>query len=81
MGSRRRELVAHGEEVYKAICAACRQVNGKGLGAFPAMNGSPIAGHVERVLYCKGAMPSWASLSDLDVASVVAYEPKSWGNH
>ncbi|MCP6640054.1 c-type cytochrome, partial [Klebsiella pneumoniae] len=29
------ELVAHGEEVYKANCAACHQVNGKGLGAFP----------------------------------------------
>ena len=80
------ELVAHGEEVYKANCAACHQVNGKGLGAFPAMDGSPIvngpiAAHVERVLHGKGAMPSWASLSDLDIASVVTYERNSWGNH
>ncbi|WP_110421523.1 cytochrome c oxidase subunit II [Burkholderia vietnamiensis] len=80
------ELVAHGEEVYKANCAACHQVNGKGLGAFPAMDGSaivngPIAGHVERVLPGKGAMPSWASLSDLDIASVITYERNSWGNH
>ncbi|MGR3909150.1 cytochrome c oxidase subunit II [Burkholderia sp. SR8] len=80
------ELVAHGEEVYKANCAACHQVNGKGLGAFPAMDGSPIvngpiAGHVERVLHGKGAMPSWASLSDLDIASVITYERNSWGNH
>lgn len=80
------ELVSHGEEVYKANCAACHQVNGKGLGAFPAMDGSPIvngpiAGHVERVLHGKGAMPSWASLSDLDIASVITYERNSWGNH
>ena len=80
------ELVAHGEEVYKANCAACHQVSGKGLGAFPAMDGSPIvngpiAGHVERVLHGKGAMPSWASLSDLDIASVITYERNSWGNH
>lgn len=77
------ELVAHGEEVYKANCAACHQVSGKGLGAFPAMDGSPIvngpiAGHVERVLHGKGAMPSWASLSDLDIASVITYERNSW---
>ncbi|MBN3791447.1 cytochrome c oxidase subunit II [Burkholderia sp. Ac-20353] len=80
------ELMAHGEDVYKANCAACHQVNGKGLGAFPAMDGSPIANgpisaHVERVLKGKGAMPSWASLSDLDIAAVVTYERNSWGNH
>ncbi|PCE31528.1 cytochrome c oxidase subunit II [Burkholderia ubonensis] len=80
------ELVAHGEDVYKANCAACHQVSGKGLGAFPAMDGSPIvngpiAAHVERVLKGKGAMPSWASLSDLDIAAVVTYERNSWGNH
>ncbi len=80
------ELVTHGEEVYKANCAACHQVNGKGLGAFPAMDGSPIANgpiaaHLDRVLHGKGAMPAWASLSDLDIASVVTYERNSWGNH
>jgi len=80
------ELVTHGEEVYKANCAACHQVNGKGLGAFPAMDGSPIvngpiSAHLDRVLHGKGAMPSWASLSDLDIASVVTYERNSWGNH
>jgi cytochrome c oxidase subunit 2 len=46
----------------------------------PIVNG-PIAGHVERVLHGKGAMPSWASLSDLDIASVITYERNSWGNH
>jgi cytochrome c oxidase subunit 2 len=33
------------------------------------------------VLHCKGAMPSWASLADLDIASVITYERNSWGNH
>lgn len=80
------ELMAHGEEVYKANCAACHQPNGKGIGAFPAIDGGkivngPIAGHLEQVLKGKGAMPSWASLSDLDIASVVTYERNSWGNH
>jgi cytochrome c oxidase subunit 2 len=80
------ELMAHGEEVYKANCAACHQPNGKGVGAFPALDGGklvngPIAGHLEQVLKGKGAMPSWASLSDLDIASVVTYERNSWGNH
>ena len=42
----------------------------------PIVNG-PIAAHVERVLHGKGAMPSWASLSDLDIASVVTYERNS----
>ncbi|AYQ86433.1 MULTISPECIES: cytochrome c oxidase subunit II [Burkholderia] len=80
------ELVAHGEEVYKANCAACHQPNGKGLGAFPALDGSkiangPIAEHVSIVLHGKGAMPSWASLSDVDLASVITFERNSWGNH
>ncbi len=80
------ELMAHGEEVYKANCAACHQPNGKGLGAFPAIDGSkiangPIAGHVQIVLRGQGAMPSWASLSDLDLASVITYERNAWGNH
>ncbi|WP_176055677.1 c-type cytochrome, partial [Paraburkholderia caribensis] len=80
------ELIAHGEEVYKANCAACHQPNGKGLGAFPALDGSkiangPIAEHVSIVLHGKGAMPSWASLSDVDLASVITFERNSWGNH
>lgn len=82
----RAELMAHGEEVYKANCAVCHQPNGKGVGAFPALDGGkivngPIAGHLEQVLKGKGAMPSWASLSDLDIASVITYERNSWGNH
>ncbi|WP_257818574.1 cytochrome c oxidase subunit II [Burkholderia glumae] len=82
----RAELIAHGEDVYKANCAVCHQPNGKGLGAFPALDGSkiangPIAQHVSLVLSGKGAMPSWASLSDVDLASVVTYERNAWGNH
>ena len=34
---------AHGEELYKTNCAACHQVNGKGLpGAFPPLAGSDL---------------------------------------
>ena len=38
------DLVAHGETVYAANCAACHQANGKGMprSAFPALDGSKI---------------------------------------
>ncbi|KAF1029404.1 MAG: cytochrome c oxidase subunit 2 [Burkholderia plantarii] len=80
------ELIAHGTEVYNANCAACHQPNGKGAGPFPAIDGSPvangpIAGHLQIVLHGKGAMPSWASLSDVDLASVITYQRNAWGNH
>ncbi len=84
----RDELIAHGEGVYKEHCAVCHQPNGKGAGAFPALDGSkivqgPIAQHLQLVLHGKTntAMVSWASLSDLDLASVITYERNAWSNH
>ncbi|WP_434718168.1 cytochrome c oxidase subunit II [Paraburkholderia sp. A1BS-2L] len=81
------ELKARGEKVYAANCAACHQANGKGAGAFPALDGSkiangPIAGHVNIVLHGKAAMPSWApTLNDVEIASVITFERNAWGNH
>jgi len=84
------ELIAHGETVYAANCAACHQPTGKGLpGTFPALDGSPLvngpkAAHLERVF---GGKPGTAmqafgkQLSDLDLAAVVSYERNTWGNH
>ncbi|MBB5499372.1 hypothetical protein HDG37_003592 [Paraburkholderia sp. MM5384-R2] len=47
------ELVAPGEELNKANCAACHQVNGKDLGALQGVDGSAtvngtIAAHLQR---------------------------------
>ncbi|PQV45855.1 cytochrome c oxidase subunit II [Paraburkholderia sp. BL21I4N1] len=81
------ELMERGGKVYTANCAVCHQPNGKGAGAFPALDGSkiangPIAEHVSLVLKGKNAMPSWApTLNDVEIASVITYERNSWGNH
>lgn len=83
------ELVAKGEKVYAANCAACHQANGKGLPpAFPALDGSalvkgPKEAHLKIVLNGKPntAMAAFgAQLSDLDIAAVVAYERHAWSN-
>jgi cytochrome c oxidase subunit 2 len=81
------ELTARGQQVYTANCAVCHQPNGKGAGAFPALDGSkiangPVAQHVSVVLKGKNAMPSWAqTLNDVEIASVITFERNAWGNH
>jgi len=83
------ELMARGEKVYAANCAACHQANGEGVpGAFPAIKGSvlttgPVAGHLDRVMNGKTgtAMAAFAGqLSDADIAAVITYQRNSWGN-
>ena len=38
-----KELMARGDKVYAANCAACHQANGKGVApAFPALDGSKV---------------------------------------
>jgi cytochrome c oxidase subunit 2 len=83
------ELVARGEKVYTANCAACHQPNGQGLPpAFPALDGSkivkgPKAAHLDIVMKGKPgtAMAAFgAQLSDTDIAAVVAYERNAWNN-
>ena len=82
------ELVARGEQVYAANCAACHQANGQGVpGTFPALDGSEVvkgdvAAQIEVVL--KGrpgtAMASFAQLSDVELASVITYTRHAWSN-
>ena len=82
------DLVARGEKIYAANCAACHQATGKGVaGAFPALDGSkivtgPKAGQVALVLNGKPgtAMTAWKQLSDTDLAAVITYTRNSWGN-
>jgi cytochrome c oxidase subunit 2 len=86
------ELVARGEKVYAANCAACHQPTGKGAPpAFPALDGSkivtgPKAVQIKTVLNGverdgkPTAMVSWKQLSDTDIASVITYTRNSWGN-
>jgi cytochrome c oxidase subunit 2 len=75
-----------GAKVYASNCAACHQPNGKGAGAFPALDGSklvlgPKDAQYNILINGKGAMPKWAGvISDGDIAAVMTYTRNSWGN-
>lgn len=82
------ELVARGEKVYAANCAACHLESGKGGGAIKPLDGSavvlaPVAEQMHVVLEGRnnGAMPSWKQLSDTELAAVVTYTKNHWTNH
>ena len=89
-----RELVARGEKIFTANCAACHQADGKGVpGAFPALDGSKVVtgpkdGQIKTVLngVTKNGQPTamvpWRNtLSDIDIAAVITYTRNSWSNH
>nr|WP_155949156.1 cytochrome c oxidase subunit II [Gayadomonas joobiniege] len=82
------ELMAEGEKVYGAYCAACHQPNGAGLpGVFPGLINSvvtrgPVADHIEIVLNGKNgtAMQAFAKQLTLkQLAAVITYERNAWG--
>ncbi|QSX29963.1 cytochrome c oxidase subunit II [Shewanella cyperi] len=84
------DLMAQGEQIYMARCAACHQPNGAGLaGVFPALNGSPIAtgpvaNHLEIVINGKAgtAMQAFGKqLTAQEIAAVITYERNAWDNH
>jgi cytochrome c oxidase subunit 2 len=87
------DLMARGDSVYAATCAA-PPGNGKGVaGAFPALDGSKIVAgpkDVQIKTVLNGvtkdgkptAMIAWGgTLSDADIAAVVTYTRNAWGNH
>ncbi len=83
------QAMALGGEIYNARCAACHQVNGMGVpGAFPAINGSPIAlgapdAHIDVVAHGRAgtAMMGFANqLSPKELAAVVTYQRNAWDN-
>ena len=82
------ELVARGEKVYAANCAACHQPNGKGMGPIKALDGSAIvldADHNRQISImlngaANGSMPAWKQLSDTEIAAVMTYTKNQWGN-
>ena len=83
------ELLARGEKVYAANCVACHQGTGRGLPpAFPPLAGSkvvngPEQGQIDLVLNGKPgtAMAAFGKqLSDTDLAAVITFTRKSWGN-
>jgi cytochrome c oxidase subunit 2 len=84
------ELMAEGERVYLAACAACHMPNGEGIpGVFPALKGSPMAlndipAHIDIVLNGKTGTAMQAfdkQLTLSEIAAVVTYERNAWGNN
>jgi cytochrome c oxidase subunit 2 len=83
------ELAQRGEKVYAANCVTCHQGTGRGMPpTFPALAGSkvvngPEQGQIDIVLNGKPntAMQAFGKqLSDTDIAAVITYTRKSWGN-
>ncbi len=80
------ELNTKGAAVYAANCVACHQDSGKGVpGAFPALDGSkvvngPKGDQIAMLLNGKNAMPSWKTLSDVEIAAVITYTRNHWSN-
>ena len=81
------ELLARGEKVYNANCAACHRADGKGAGPIKPLDGSQIvlndvAGQINILLNgaANGAMPAWKQLSDVEIAAVMTFTKNSWSN-
>jgi cytochrome c oxidase subunit 2 len=82
------DLVARGERVYSANCAACHKADGTGAGPIKPLTGSAIvldadANKEIQILLngaANGAMPAWKQLSDTEIAAVITYTKNSWAN-
>ena len=82
------DLLARGEQVYKGNCVACHQASGKGAGPIKALDGAAVVldtDHTKQINVLlngqnNGAMPSWKTLSDTEIAAVITYTKNSWSN-
>ena len=81
------ELIARGEKVYTANCAACHLPNGKGGGAIKPLDGSAKVLDADKTIQIKvvlngqnNIMPAWKQLSDTEIAAVVTYTKNHWSN-
>jgi cytochrome c oxidase subunit 2 len=82
------DLMARGEKVYAANCAACHQASGKGAGPIKPLDGAALVLDADKgkqiaVLLNgqnNGAMPAWKQLSDTEIAAVITYTKNNWSN-
>jgi cytochrome c oxidase subunit 2 len=82
------DLLARGEKVYNANCAACHKPDGKGAGPIKALDGSAVVqdtDHAKQIAILlnganNGAMPSWKTLSDTEIAAVITFTKNNWSN-
>jgi cytochrome c oxidase subunit 2 len=81
-------LSARGETVYNTNCAVCHRADGKGAGPIKAIDGAPVVNDADKTKQImvllngqnNGAMPSWKSLSDTEIAAVVTFTKNHWSN-
>jgi cytochrome c oxidase subunit 2 len=82
------DLTQRGEKVYAANCAACHQATGKGAGPIKPLDGAAVvlnADHTKQISVLlngqnNGAMPSWKTLSDTEIAAVITFTKNNWSN-
>ena len=81
------ELIARGEKVYTANCAACHLPTGKGGGAIKPLDGAAVVLNADKSLEIKvllngqnNIMPAWKQLSDTEIAAVITYTKNHWSN-
>ena len=82
------DLIARGEKVYAANCAACHQANGKGGGAIKPLDGAAVVLDADKnkqiAVLLNGQnnnmMPAWKQLSDVELAAVITYTKNHWSN-
>jgi cytochrome c oxidase subunit 2 len=81
-------LIARGEKVYAANCAACHKADGSGAGPIKALDKSPVVLDADKskqiAILLNGVldkgMPAWKQLNDTDIAAVITYTKNSWSN-
>jgi cytochrome c oxidase subunit 2 len=82
------ELTQRGEKVFTTNCAVCHAAGGTGnpaVGAPALVGDAKVLGpkdvQVGVLLHGQnGKMPSWAQLSDVEIASVITYTRNGWTN-
>jgi cytochrome c oxidase subunit 2 len=82
------DLVARGEKVYNANCAACHRPDGKGGGPIKPVDGSAVVLDADKAKQigvllngqANGAMPAWKQLSDTELAAVITFTKNTWSN-
>ncbi len=81
------DLLARGEKVYNANCAACHQANGKGGGPIKPLDGSAKVLDADKGVQIhvllngqNNIMPSWKQLSDTEIAAVITFTKNHWSN-
>jgi cytochrome c oxidase subunit 2 len=81
-------LVARGEKVYNANCAACHKADGTGAGPIKRLDGAAVVLSDDKLKQInvllngqnENTMPSWKQLSDTDLAAVITFTKNSWSN-